>query len=112
MEKCQDSIKATVKRIKSQIQKGMNPEKAARHGYEKACDYPDILNKRILIQQRALPCQSKALTHILQRKLYTMGNSIPIRRETEMTHLQPHLEDSRHQELMSSPLLAHSFVLV
>ena len=26
MEKCQDSIKATVKRIKSQIQKGANPE--------------------------------------------------------------------------------------
>ena len=49
MEKCQDSIKATVKRIKSQIQKGANPEKAARHGYEKTCDYLDILNKGILI---------------------------------------------------------------
>ena len=61
MEKCQDSIKATVKRIKSQIQKGANPEKAARHGYKKTCDYLDILNKRIPIQQRALACQNKAL---------------------------------------------------
>ena len=29
MENCQDSIKATVKQVKSQIQKGANPEKAA-----------------------------------------------------------------------------------
>ena len=86
MEKCQDSIKATVKRIKSQIQKGANPEKAARHGYEKTCDYLDILNKRIPIQERALACLSKALAHILQRE-YTMGNSSLIRCEAEMTHL-------------------------
>ena len=79
-EKCQDSIKATAKRIKNQIQKGANPEKAARLGYEKTCDYLDILNKRILIQQRAL-------AHILQTELYTMGNSILIRQEAEMTHL-------------------------
>ena len=73
MEKCQDSIKATVKRIKNQIQKGVNPQKAARHCYKKTCDYLDILNKGILIQQRALACQSKVLAHILQRELYTMG---------------------------------------
>ena len=103
MEKCQDSIKATVKRIKSQIQKGVNPEKAARHGFEKNCDYLDTPNKRILIQQRALACQSKALAHILQWELYTMGNSSLIRCEAEMTHLQPHLGDSRRQELRSSP---------
>ena len=30
MEKCQDSLKSTFKKIKSQIQKGSNPEKAAR----------------------------------------------------------------------------------
>ena len=29
MEKCQHSIKSTAKRVKSQIQKGSNPEKAA-----------------------------------------------------------------------------------
>ena len=103
MEKCQDNITAAVKGIKRQFQKGANPEKAARHGYEKTCDHPDILNERILIHQRALACQSKALAHILQRELYTMGNSILIRREAEMTHLQPHLEDSRRQELRSSP---------
>ena len=103
MEKCQDSIKATVKSSKSQIQKGANPEKAARHGYEKTCDYLDILNKRILIQQRALACQTEALAHILQRELYTMGNSILIRREAEMTLIQPHLPDSRRQKLRGCP---------
>ena len=51
MEKCQNSIKSTVRRVKSQIQKGANPEKAATHGYETTSDYLDILNKRILIQQ-------------------------------------------------------------
>ena len=60
MEKCQDSIKATVIRIK-----GANPEKAARHGYERTCYYLDNLNKRILIQHRALAWLSKALAHIL-----------------------------------------------
>ena len=34
LEKCQHSIKSTVKKIKSQIQKGANPEKAAKRGYE------------------------------------------------------------------------------
>ena len=32
-----------------------------------------------------------------------MGNSVLNRRGSEMTHLQPHLEDTRHQELRSSP---------
>ena len=32
-----------------------------------------------------------------------MGNSILIRREAEMTKLQPHLGDFRRQELRSSP---------
>ena len=47
MEKCQHSLKATLKRVKSQIQKAAYPEKAARRGYEHACDYFEILNKRI-----------------------------------------------------------------
>ena len=34
-----------------QIQKGANPERAARIGYNKTCDYLDILDKRIHIQQ-------------------------------------------------------------
>ena len=102
LEKCQDSIKATVKRIKHCILKGASPEKAVRHGYEKTCDYLDFLNKRILIQQRVLACQSKALAHILQREMYTMGNTVLIRPEAEMTHFQPYVRDSRHQKLWSS----------
>ena len=103
MEKCQHSLKATFKRIKSQIQKGPNPEKAARRGYEHACEYFEILNKRILIQQRTLACLSKSVAHILQRVLYTMGNTGLLRHEAEMNLLQPHLGDSRCEELRNSP---------
>ena len=42
MEKCQHRIKAIFKRVKSQIQKGANPERAVRHGYESTCDYFEI----------------------------------------------------------------------
>ena len=41
LEKCQHSLKSTFKRVKSQIQKGANPEKAVRRGYEQACEYLD-----------------------------------------------------------------------
>ena len=103
MEKCQHSIKATFKRVKSQIQKGTDPERAVRHGYENACDYFEIMNKRILIQQRALACLRKSVAHILQRALYTMGNTGLLRHEAKMTLLQPHRGDSRRQELRNSP---------
>ena len=103
MEKCQHSLKTTFKRVKVQIQKGGNPEKAARRGYENACDYFEIMNKRILIQQRALTFLSKSVAHILQRELYTMGNTGLLRRKAEMTLLQPHLGDSRRQERRNSP---------
>ena len=103
MEKCHHSIKATFKRVKNQIQKGADPERAVRHGYDNACDYFEIMNKSILIQQRALACLSKSVAHILQRELYTMGNTGHLRREAEMTLLQPHLGDSRHQQLRNSP---------
>ena len=103
MEKCLHSAKATFKRVKNQILKGADPERAARRGYEKACDYFDLMNKRILIQQRALACLSKSVAHILQRKLYIMGNTGLLRREAQMTLLQPHLGDSRRQELRNSP---------
>ena len=103
MEKCQHSIKATFKRVKNQIQKGADPERAARRGYVNARDYFEIMNKRILIQQRALACLSKSVAHILQSELYTMGNTGLLRREAEMTLLQPHLGDSRRQELRNSP---------
>ena len=99
LEKCQHSLKSSFKKVKSQIQKGANPEKAARCGYKEACEYLEIWNKTILIQQRALACQSKFLAHILQRELYTMGNTGLLRREAEMTLLQLHLGNTRRQEL-------------
>ena len=103
LEKCQHSLKSSFKRVKSQIQKGANPEKAARHGYEQGCEYLEIWNKAILIQQRTLACLSSSLAHILQRELYTMGNTGLLRREAEMTLLIPHLGDMRCQELRNSP---------
>ena len=85
LEKCQHSIKSTVKKIKSQIQKGANPEKAAKRGYEEVAVYLDFWNKTVLVQHRALTCLSKSLAHILQRELYSMANTGLLRREAEMT---------------------------
>ena len=100
LEKCQHSIKSTVKKIKSQIQKGANPEKAAKRGYEEVAEYMDFWNKTVLIQHRALTCLSKSLAHILQRELYSMSNTSLLRREVEMTLLQPQLGETRRQELV------------
>ena len=61
MEKGLHSAKATFKRVKNEIQKGADPERAARRGYENACDYFELANKRILIQQKALACLSKSV---------------------------------------------------
>ena len=74
-EKCQHSLKPTLKRVKSQIQKGANPEKAAKCGYEQACEYLDIWNNTLLSQHRAVTCLSISLAHILQRELFTMGKT-------------------------------------
>ena len=101
--KCLHSAKATFKRVKYQILKGADPERAVRRGYESACDYFDLMDKRILSQQRGLACLSKSVAHILQRELYTMGNTGLLIREAEMTLLQPHLGNSRRQELRNSP---------
>ena len=103
LEKCQYSLKSTFKKVKSQIQKVANPEKAAKRGYEQACEYLDIWNKTVLIQHRALTCLSKSLAHILQRELYTMGNTCLLRREAVMTLLQPQLGETRCQEPRNSP---------
>ena len=102
LEKCQHSIKSTVKKIKTEIQKGANPDKAAKRGYEEVCEYMDFWNKTVLIQHRALTCLSKSLAHILQRELYSMGNTGLLRREAEMTLLQPQLGETRPQELRNS----------
>ena len=103
LEKCQYSHKSTFKKVKSQIQKGANPERAAGRGYENACEYFDILNKGILSQQRVIACLSKIVVHILQREMYTTGNTGLLRRKAKMTLLQPHLGDSRHPKLGNSP---------
>ena len=89
LEKCQHSIKSTVKKIKSRIQKGANPEKAAKRGYEEVAEYLDFWNKTVLVQHRALTCLSKSLAHILQRELYSMANTSLLRREAEMTLTSP-----------------------
>ena len=41
---------------------------------------------------------------LLQRELYTMGNTGLLRREAKITLLQPHLGETRHQELRNSPI--------
>ena len=92
----------SIKKVKTQIQKCANPEKAAKRGYEQACEYLDFWNKTVLIQHRALTCLSKSLAHILQRELYSMGNTGLLRCEAEMTLLQPQLGETRHQELRNS----------
>ena len=102
VEKSQHSLKSTFKKVKSQIKIGANPEKAAKRGYEEACEYLDLWNKTILIQHRALTCLSKSLAHILQRELYSMGNTGLLRREAEMTLLQPQLGETRRQELRNA----------
>ena len=65
MEKCQHSLKLTFKKVKTQIQKGGNPEKAARRGCDTACDYF---------------AESAPLIHsgykALQNKLWLLGSSL------------------------------------
>ena len=102
LEKCQYSLKSTFKKVKSQIRKGADPKKAAKRGYKEACEYLDLWNKTVLIQHRALTCLSKSLAHVLQRELYSMGNTGLLRREAKMTLLQPHLGETRRQELRNS----------
>ena len=65
----------------------------------------DIWDKRIQIQQRALACQSKAMTHMLRRNLHVMVCAGLMRRDAEMTNLHPDLGETRRQELRNSPFL-------
>ena len=74
LEKCQHSLKSSFKKVKSQIQKGANPEKPARCGYEEELKMniwnfgirPLLSNKELLpIQQRAFagPCPPEGTLH-------------------------------------------------
>ena len=98
--KVSGQYQATVKRVKSLIQ-GCQPKQPGM-GMKRSV-LLNILNKRIVTQQRALACQSKAFAHMLQRELYTMGISILIRCAAEMTHLQPHLEQLGFRNLGTTP---------
>ena len=71
-----------------------------KRGYEEACESLDLWNKTILIQHRALTCLSSPCPIFSREKLYSMGNTGLIRLEAEMTLLQPHLGETRHQELV------------
>ena len=95
LEKGLHSARSAYRKTKNQTLDGADPRKLIKRGYENACEYFDIMEKRILIQQRALACLSKSVAHILQRELYTVGNTGLLRREAEMTLLHPHLGESR-----------------
>ena len=103
LEKGLHSASSSLRKTKNQILDGADPRKLIKRGYQTACDYFDIMEKRILIQQRALACLNKSVAHILQRELYTMGNTGLLRREAEMTLLHLHLGESRRQELRNLP---------
>ena len=66
---------SSLRKTKKQILDGPDPRKFIKRGYQNVCDYFDTMEKRILIQQRALACLSKSVAHILQRELYSMGNT-------------------------------------
>ena len=91
MDHCRDSIKSTLKKAKHQILKGADPVRVIKNTYDKARDYMDIWDKRIQIPQRALACQSKAMTHMLRRDLHVMVCAGLMRRDAEMINLHPDL---------------------
>ena len=105
MDRCRDSIKSTIKKAKHQILKGADPERAIKNAYETTRDCMDIWDKRIQIQQRALACQSKAMTHMLHRNLHVMVCAGLMRLDAEMTNLHPDLGETRRQKLRNSPFL-------
>ena len=108
-EKCQHSLKSTFKKVKSQIQKGANPERAAKRGYEQACEYLDMWNKNVLIQHQALTCLSNSLAHILQRGLYTIGNTSLLRSKAEVkSPCYNHIQGKREAKNSGTRLFWHS----
>ena len=103
LEKGLHSARSSLRKTQNQILDGADPRRLIKRGYQTACHYFDITEKRILIQQRSLACLSKSVAHILQRELYTMGNTSLLQREAKMTLLHPHLGQSKRQELRNSP---------
>ena len=95
MEKYLHSAKATFKRIRNQILKGADPERAARRDYENACYYFELMNE----DSYSTECLSKSVAHILQRELYTMGNTGLLRRDDSSSTTSRGLETPRTEEL-------------
>ena len=101
LEKCQHSLKSTFKKVKSQIKKGADPEKVAKHGYEEACDYLDIWNKTLIIPILDLS-QQITCSYTPEGVIFHGQHQALLRRIAEMTLLQPHLGETRHQELRNA----------
>ena len=78
--------------------------------YDKTCDFLDVLDKRIHIKQRALACQTKALSDMLLRYIYVMGNACVIWRDAEMIYLHPDLGETRCLELRNLSCLPLTFI--
>ena len=96
----------SLRKTKNQILDGADPRKLIKQGYQNVCDYFDIMEKRIPIQQRALACLSKSVAHILRRELYTMGNTGFLRRNDPPSSPSGGIETSGVEEL--TPLLSSS----
>ena len=90
--KCPHTLTATFKRVKSQIQKGANPEKGvAMNMPVTICDYPYSTESLSLPKQIHSPYSPEGAVY--------QGQHWP----AKTTLLQPHLGDSRRQELRNSP---------
>ena len=76
LEKCQHSLKSTFKIVKSQVQQGANPEKAAKRGYEQACEYLSYTS-------------ANPLSIYYKREFYTVGNTSMLKCKAKITLLQP-----------------------
>ena len=110
LEKGLHSARSAFGKTQNQILDGADLRKLIIRDHQNACEYFDIMEKRIFIQQKALAYLSKSVAHIPQRELYTLGNTSLLPREAEMTLLHPHLGESRRQELRNSPFWTSPFL--
>ena len=83
---CKDSIKANVKQIRTQIQKGANPEKAARNGYEKPVTIYLSWIRWFLFNREPYPVKIRPYPHSPERNVSYGQLWVLIRPEVEVTH--------------------------
>ena len=103
MDRCRDSIKSTLKRAKIRFNRELTLSGSSIT--LQVHEFPGYLGQENQIQQRVLPCQSEAMTHMLRQDLYVIGCAGLIRRDIEMTSLHSDLGETRRQELHNSPFL-------